>query len=48
MMWSKIKAYLRKAKARTKELLEKAMEIALNSITVVDILGWFAENGYGK
>ena len=48
MMWSKIKAYLRKAKARTKELLEKAMELALNSITVTDILGWFKENGYGK
>jgi transposase len=48
MMWSKIKAYLRKAKARTKKLLEKAMEAALNSITVADILGWFKENGCGK
>ena len=46
MMWSKIKAYLRKAKARTKELLEVAMAQALNSITTSDILAWFAEYGY--
>ena len=47
MMWSKIKAHLRKAKARTKDMLEKAMVVALNSITASDILGWFMENGYG-
>jgi transposase len=47
MMWSKIKAYLRKAKARTKLLLEAAIVKALNSITMSDILAWFAENGYG-
>ena len=42
MMWSKMKAYLRKVKARTKTLLE----VALRSITEADILAWFAENGY--
>jgi transposase len=47
MMWSKIKAYLRKTKARTKTLLEVAIAEALNSITISDILAWFAENGYG-
>jgi len=46
MMWSKIKAYLRKVKARTKELLEQAIVEALDCITVPDILGWFAECGY--
>jgi len=46
MMWSKMKAYLRKTKARTKVLLEVAIAEALNSITVSDILAWFAENGY--
>ena len=46
MMWSKIKAYLRKVKARTKTLLEAAIAEALNSITIADILAWFAENGY--
>lgn len=46
MMWSKMKAYLRKVKARTKELLEDAIADALNLISVSDILGWFAEDGY--
>ena len=46
MLWSKMKAYLRKVKARTKTLLEVAIAEALNSITVSDILAWFAENGY--
>jgi transposase len=39
MMWSKVKAYLRKVKARTKELLETAIDDALNLISVSDILG---------
>jgi transposase len=47
MMWSKIKAYLRMAKARTKNMLEVAITEALNSITTSDIMGWFAENNYG-
>ena len=47
MLWSKMKAYLRKTKARTRELLEEAMAAALGSITVSDILAWFAENEYG-
>jgi transposase len=46
MMWSKIKAYLRKVKARTKELLENAIAEALERITTSDILGWFTECGY--
>jgi hypothetical protein len=45
-MWSKVKAYLRKVKARTKELLEVAIADALNLISVSDILGWFVEDGY--
>jgi len=47
MMWSKLKAYLRKTKARTKELLEVAIADALKLITKSDIHAWFAENGYG-
>ncbi len=46
MMWSKMKAYLRKVKARTKELLEAAIADALNLISISDILGWFAEDEY--
>lgn len=46
MMWSKIKAYLRKVKARTNELLETAIAEALGHVTTSDILAWFADNGY--
>jgi transposase len=46
MLWSKMKAYLRKAKARIKTLLEGAIAETLNSITVSDILAWFNEDGY--
>jgi len=46
MMWSKIKAYLRKVKARTKELLEKEIANAINTVTKKDILGWFRECKY--
>ena len=46
LMWSKIKAYLRKLKARTKEALEQALVEALDSIGRTDVLEWFAEHGY--
>ena len=46
MMWSKIKAYLRKIKARTKDFLEIAIAEALSHVTTSDILAWFTENGY--
>ena len=45
-MWSKMKAYLRKAKVRVKKLLNNAIAEALACVSVSDILGWFAENGY--
>lgn len=46
MMWSKIKAYMRSAKARTREELEQAFDAALKLITKADCLGWFAHCGY--
>jgi transposase len=46
MMWSKIKAYLRKVKARTVEALFKAIGDALNSISLSDISAWFSKDGY--
>jgi transposase len=46
MMWSKIKAYMRAAKARTKEELEQAFDAALKLITEADCLGWFKHSGY--
>jgi transposase len=44
--WSKIKTYLRKAKARTREELEKALREALLMITEADAQGWFKSCGY--
>lgn len=46
LMWSKIKAALRAAKARTEEELEKALVEAIKLITPSDCLGWFGHCGY--
>jgi transposase len=46
MMWSKIKAHLRKAKARTKQSLDDAIAKAIDLISVTDISGWFTKDGY--
>jgi len=45
-MWSKIKTYLRKAKARTQEALLRAIAKALQTITPSDAAGWFRHCGY--
>ena len=44
--WSKIKTWLRRAKARTVEALIDAIKHALDTITVADIRGWFVHCGY--
>jgi transposase len=44
--WSKIKTYLRKAKARTREALEVALKEALLEITKADAQAWFVHCGY--
>jgi transposase len=44
--WSKVKTYLRKAKARTREALEAALKEALRHITKADALAWFTYCGY--
>jgi transposase len=44
--WSKIKAYLRGAKARTRAALEEALTAALGLVTKADIRGWFKHCGY--
>lgn len=46
MMWSKIKARMRAAKARTREELGQALDAALKLITEADCQGWFAHCGY--
>ena len=45
--WSKIKAYLRKVKARTFDELFSAMGAALDLVTIEDIRGWVGNCGYG-
>lgn len=45
-MWSKVKAYLRKAKARTAETLLAAIHEALQTVTASDAQGWFRQCGY--
>lgn len=46
LMWSKIKTYLRAAKARTREELERALVAALALVTLADCEGWFSHCGY--
>lgn len=45
-MWSKLKAYLRKAEPRTREALEETIAAALQTITAQDARNWFASCGY--
>ena len=44
--WSKIKTYLRAAKARTRAELEKALAEALLLVSSKDAIGWFRSCGY--
>ena len=44
--WSKIKTYLRRAKARTRAELEKALAEALLLVSSKDAIGWFKSCGY--
>jgi transposase len=45
--FSKVKAFLRRAQARTDDALRAATWAALASITLADITGWFSHGGYG-
>ena len=45
-MWSKVKASLRSAEARTPSALIEAIAAALESITPQDARNWFAHCGY--
>ena len=46
LLWSKLKSFLKKAKARTLETLEDAIKEALNYISIDDIQSWFKHDGY--
>jgi len=45
--WSKLKQWLRSAKARTAEALEQAIAQALQAITTDNAVAWFRHCGYG-
>jgi hypothetical protein len=45
-MFSKVKAWLRSAKARTIDGLIAAMGDALRAVRTADVLGWFRHSGY--
>ena len=45
-MWSKIKAFLRAAKARTYDALVEAIAAALKTVVGTDAEGWFRSCGY--
>ena len=45
-MWSKVKASLRAAEARTLAELECAIDQALQSVCAQDAVGWFSSCGY--
>lgn len=47
-MWSKVKALLRKAAARTAQARLEAIGAALDSVSASDALGWFLNCGYGN
>ena len=44
--WSKLKTWLRSAKARTRETLDLALTEAIGRITNGDARAWFAHCGY--
>ena len=46
LMWSKIKAILRKLKIRAKEFLDDAIAFAFDCISSSDTSGWFMHDGY--
>jgi transposase len=46
LVWSKVKAYLKKIKARSSDRLFGAISDALDSISLSDIRNWFAHDNY--
>lgn len=46
--WSKVKALLRRAKARSREALDVAIATAMDLVTPSDVAGWFGHSGYQR
>lgn len=47
LAFSKLKQWVRRAEARTRQALDNAIAAALRTITLQDVIGWFAHAGYG-
>ena len=47
-LWSKVKALLRKFKARTLEALPNAIQNAFQAVTPADCFAWFCSCGYSR
>ena len=45
-MWSKVKAFLRRLKARTLDALTFGIRDALRSVSAADVAAWFSHSGY--
>lgn len=48
LAWSKLKAFLRTAKARSREALDNAIALAMELITAKDARGWFRHCGFNR
>ncbi len=46
MLWSKLKSVFRKLKLRSLELLDPAIPLSFNTVSLSDIAGWFDNAGY--
>lgn len=44
--FSKLKPFVRKHKARTKQALDDAIAAALKAVSLQDVIGWFSHAGY--
>jgi transposase len=47
LAFSKLKDFVRRLEARTREALDDAIAAALKSISLQDVIGWFRHAGYG-
>lgn len=47
LAFSKLKEFVRRVEARTREALDGALAAALKTILLQDVIGWFRHAGYG-
>lgn len=47
LAFSKLKEFVRRGEARTREALDDAIAAALKTVTLQDVIGWFNHAGYG-